>query len=82
MKELLKKLREAEERANAADRAYDLDPENEEKEAAFDEAYKEEYRLFMIAAEEIVRISAGQIDIETARAMVQGKRERLEAIFA
>ena len=82
MKELLKKLREAEERANEADRAYDLDPENEEKEAAFDEAYKEEYRLFMIAAEEIVRISAGQIDIETARAMVQGKREKLEAIFA
>lgn len=82
MKELLKKLREAEERANAADQAYDLDPENEEKEAAFDEAYKEEYRLFMIVAEEIVRISAGQIDIETARAMVQGKRERLEAIFA
>lgn len=82
MKELLKKLREAEERANAADRAYDLDPENEEKEAAFDEAYKEEYRLFMIAAEEIVRISAGQIDIETARAMVQGKREKLEELFA
>lgn len=82
MKELLKKLREAEERANAADQAYDLDPENEEKEAAFDEAYKEEYRLFMTTAEEIVRISAGQIDIETARAMVQGKRERLEAIFA
>lgn len=82
MKELLKKLREAEERANAADQAYDLDPENEAKEAAFDEAYKEEYRLFMIAAEEIVRISAGQIDIETARAMVQSKREKLEAIFA
>lgn len=82
MKELLKKLREAEERANIADQAYDLDPENEEKEAAFDEAYKEEYRLFMTTAEEIVRISAGQIDIETARAMVQGKRERLEAIFA
>ena len=82
MKELLKKLREAEERANAADRAYDLDPENEEKEAAFDEAYKEEYRLFAIAAKEIVRMSAGQIDIKTARAMVQSKRERLEAIFA
>lgn len=82
MKELLKKLREAEERANAADQAYDLNPENEEKEAAFDKAYKEEYRLFMIAAEEIVRMSAGQIDIETARAMVQGKREKLEAIFA
>lgn len=82
MKELLKKLREAEERANAADRAYDLDPENEEKEAAFDEAYKEEYRLFTIAAKEIVRMSAGQIDIKTARAMVQSKRERLEALFA
>lgn len=82
MKELLKKLREAEERANAADRAYDLDPENKEKDAAFDEAYKEEYRLFTAAAEEVVKITAGQIDIKTARAMVQGKREKLEALFA
>lgn len=82
MKELLKKLREAEERANAADQAYNLDPENEEKEAAFDEAYKEEYRLFTAVAEGVVKITAGQIDIKTARAMVQGKREKLEELFA
>lgn len=82
MKELLKRLREAEERANEADQAFDLDPENEEKEAAFDEAYKTEYKAFMAAAEELVKITAEQIDIKTARAMVQGKREKLEALFA
>ena len=82
MKELLERLREAEKRANEADRAFDLDPENEEKEAAFDEAYKAEHKAFTTAAEELVKITAGKIDIKTARQMVQGKREQLEALFA
>ena len=82
MKELLQRLREAEERANKADQAYDQDPENEEKEAAFDDAYKAEYKAFEEAAEELVKITAGKVDIKTARQMVQGKREQLETLFA
>lgn len=36
----------------------------------------------LLAYQKLKEISAGQIDIKTARAMVQGKREKLEAIFA
>ena len=82
MKELLKRLAVAEERANKADEAYNADPENPEAEAAFDEAYEEEFKLYMEAAEEIVKMTAGKINFETAKAMIKTKRSELEALFA
>lgn len=82
MKELLRKLAAAEERANKADEAYSADPENLEAEEAFDKAYEEEFKLYMEAAEGIVKISEGKINFETAKAMIKTKRSELEALFA
>lgn len=82
MKELLKRLAAAEERANEADEAYNADPENAEAEAAFDKAYEEEFKLYMEAAEGIVKMTDGKINFETAKAMIKTKRSELEALFA
>lgn len=82
MKELLKRLAIAEKEANEADQAYEADPENIEKEEAFDRAYKAEYDLYMKAANEIVKITSGKIDIKTAAAMIQTRRKELETLFA
>ncbi len=82
MKELLKRLAIAEKAADEADQAYNADPENIEKEEAFDRAYKVEFDLYMKAAKEIVKITSGKIDFETAKAMIKTKRKELEKLFA
>lgn len=82
MKELLKRLAIAEKAAYEADQAYEADPENIEKEEAFDQAYKVEFDLYMKTAKEIVKITSGKIDFETAKAMIKTKRKELEKLFA
>ena len=82
MEELLKKLEEAEEAANKADKAYEEEPENETIENEFDRAYKEEYKTFTEAAKEIVNITDGKIDLKTASLMLRSKRNEVKAIFA
>lgn len=79
MKELLKRLEEAEERATAADSAWEQDPENEELEKAFDEAWRAEFK----AASELTKAiqKATGIDAKTAGAMIRGHREELKAII-
>ena len=81
MKELLERLKEAEKKADAADREYENDPENEEKEKSFDLAYSEEYKAFEALAREIVKATAGKIDTQTAAAMIRGRRQQLETIL-
>lgn len=81
MKELLKKLTEAEMAANKADREYNIEPENVEKEAAFDQAYNAEYKAYMEAAEELVKITGGKIEFDIAKRMIQTKRAEIEALF-
>ena len=54
MKELLKALQAAEEKANEIDRAWEADPENEALETAFDKAYAAEYKAHEALANEIV----------------------------
>ncbi len=81
MKELLVRLKAAEEKANIADWEYENDPENEEKEKAFDLAYSEEYKAFEELAKAIVKATAGKIDTKTAEAMIRGRRQQLETIL-
>lgn len=81
MKELLKALKEAEERANKADAAWDAEPENEALEAAFDEAYEAEHEAFENLVNEIVKATSGKIDTKTAAAMIRSKRNELEALI-
>ena len=85
MNELKKRLEELERLEAIADQADGemmADPENAEKEAAFDAAYQAEYNAFMAAAECIVKLADGKIDIKTAREMVRAKRNENLALLA
>ena len=81
MKEMMKKLEELENIATIADNEYENEPENEEKENAFDIAYKNEYNFFNEVAEEIVKITSGKIELKTAREMLRTKRNELKVLF-
>lgn len=81
MKEMMKKLEELENIATIADKECENEPENEEKESAFDIAYKNEYIFFNEVAEEIVKITSGKIELKTAREMLRTKRNELKVLF-
>jgi len=81
MKELLERLKAAEERANKADQAWEQEPESVEKENEFNEAYKEEYKAFEALVAGIVKATAGKIDRKTAGNMIRMKRNELEALL-
>ena len=81
MKELLKRLEEAEKKANEADAAFEAEPESKEKEKAFDEAYKAEFEAFEALADEIVKTTNGQIEKATAATMIRAKRSELKALI-
>lgn len=81
LKDLLKALKIAEENANKADAAWECDPENEELEVAFDKAYAKEHEAFENLVDEIVKVTAGKIDRNTARTMIIKKRNQLEALI-
>lgn len=90
MKELLKKIQEMEEQMNEFQQKADYWLEDEhfdkamsnglEKEA--DRIYESLYRLFDKAAENIVRITSGQVDKVTAMTMLRCRRSEVEEIFA
>lgn len=82
LKRTLAELEALEADADKADAAYEADPENAEKEAAFDAAYKAEWSKAEEVAKLIVKMTSGQIDEKTARAMVNGKREEIEKMLA
>lgn len=79
MKELLRRLEEAEQRANEVDAAWEQDPENEELEKAFNETYKAEFEAFN-ELEEAIEKATG-IDAQTVSSMIRGRREDLKAII-
>ena len=80
MKELLKRLEEAEQRANEADAAWEQDPENEELKEAFNEAYEAQWEAFTALAKEIQKVAG--IDEKTARRMTTTPcRAQLKAII-
>lgn len=82
LKDLLKALKIAEENANKADAAWENDPENEKLETAFDKAYEKEHKAFENLVDEIVKVTGGKIDRNTARTMIIKKRGQLEALIA
>lgn len=68
--------------ADAADLAWEQDPENEELEAAFDSAYEAEHEALQSLLQEIVSFTNGQINLSTARMMLMSKREELQALIS
>lgn len=77
LKRRLEELERLEKIADQAEAAYDEDFANEEKEAAFDLAYRNQYNAFMAVCNLIVEMTVGKIDIKTARLMVRTKRTNL-----
>lgn len=82
LKAALKQLGDLEEVANRAEEAYDADPENGEKEAAFDAAYREEFTAFIAAAKLLVEMTNGKIGEKMAREMVRTKRSEILNLVA
>ena len=85
MKILLEKLQELErleEIANNAEADYEREPENEEYEAAFDLAYKNQYKKYIEASKYIEYITNGNIDFMTAKKMIHTKRAELISILS
>lgn len=66
MKELLNQLIIATAKNDYAEELYKNDPENEEYEKEFDRTYKEAWKIREAMANEIVKITKGEIDFKTA----------------
>lgn len=81
-KKSLKELERLEKIADMADDEMMADPTNEEKEKAFDEAYKAEFDAFIAVASLIVKMTSGQIGEKTARTMVRTKRNEIINLIA
>lgn len=81
IKELLKKLEDAEIKTNELDKLMVENPDNEEIEKAFDEAYKKEWEVFNRLIDEVVKLTEGKIDRKQAYNMIQLKRSELKSII-
>ena len=81
LKELLKQLEDAERKANELDELMAENPDNEEIEKAFDEAYKKEWEVFNKLIDEVVKFTEGKIDRKQAYNMIQLKRSELKSII-
>ena len=82
LKELLKQLEDAERKANELDELMAENPDNEEIEKEFDEAYPKEWEVFNKLIDEVVKFTEGKIDRKQAYNMIQLKRSELKSIIA
>jgi hypothetical protein len=84
MKELLKRLAEAEKKVNELDELLEANPQDEEIEKAWDEAYKTEFSLHNELREMLTKIlkANGMEDINnyTVNKMIAEQRKELERI--
>lgn len=81
LKKALDDLEMLADKANKADEAYYADPENIEKEAAFDAACKAEWNKTEEAAKLIANITDWEIDMKNARIIVHRYRRVIRAII-
>ena len=81
LKELLKQLEELEKESNRLDNLMEENPDNEEIEKAFDEAYSKEWEVFNKLIDEVVKFTEGKIDRKQAYNMIQLKRSELKSII-
>ena len=82
--ELLEKLQQLEVEESATDLAESemmADPENAEKEAAFDAAYRKEFNTLLDAVHALQKISGDKIEFITAKKIVISKRSELYRIL-
>ncbi len=85
MKILLEKIKRLEQLEKAADEAenrWTKQPESEELESAFDEAYKAEFNAYISTAKYIEHITGGEVDFMKAKELIQTKRAELLQLLA
>lgn len=80
IKEYLDQLKTAEQASYKADREYEADSKNTEKKEAFVEARKTEIQACLAAAEALVKITDGAIDIPTAKSLIKEQRAGVHEI--
>ena len=81
MKELFARWEELNNIANAADEAWALEPENEDLEKAFDDAYEAEWNAFNELLNAILEFTNGEIDKYTASKMLRSKRNEVKQLL-
>ena len=81
LKARLAKLEELEQISNHAEADYEANPESAECEERFDQAYKNEFSVYMECVKLVQKISGGKIDFQTAKKMVKADREQLLKIL-
>lgn len=80
--EKIKKLEQLEKVANEAESRWTEQPESEELENAFDEAYKAEFDAYISAAKYIEYMTGGAVDFMKAKELIQTKRAELLQLLA
>ena len=78
IKELLEKLKMAERKADEASDAWGEEPENNDLETLFNEAYKRQNEVFKETAREIASVI--KVDVMTAEIMLRKKRPEIEEL--
>ena len=81
IKELFKELEELEKESNRLDNLMVENPDNEEIEKAFDEAYSKEWEVFNKLIDEVVKFTEGKIDRKQAYNIIQLKRSELKSLL-
>lgn len=82
IKSLFAEYEELEAKSDAFDEAWAADPESEELEAAWDEAYRVMWNKGEELAAAISGFTAGAIDVRLARRMLTIKRDELRDLIA
>lgn len=82
IKKLMEEFEAAEAKANELDDLWGENPEDEELEAAWMEAYKEEHRAFKALTDWIYKATEGEVDERKARAIIHGKRDEFKKLIA
>ena len=82
MTNLIKKYEAAVKESARIDELIEADPMNEQIEEMWDAAYQTEYNLYIELADEIVKVSNNQIDLDTAKAMITTRFDDLKNIIS
>lgn len=82
IKALLATLEASEKKSNELDDAYELDPENEALEEEWSAAYKAEWDALEALKNEIVSVTGGKVDKQTAHKLITANRQQLKDILA
>lgn len=82
IKRIFAELEKEEKALDALDALFEMSPENEQIEKAWDDQYKKVFGITEKLVNAIVTFTAGMMDKTTARAVIQGKRTEFKSLLA